>query len=71
MKLKKKIDDIVDKLNKIKDNLDFYYEVNQIINANIKNKKYDVLEAKEIINSDKTEIIREIDNVINKNIIFS
>ena len=52
-------------------NLDFYYEVNQIINANIKNKKYDVLEAKEIINSDKTEIIREIDNVINKNIIFS
>ena len=65
--IKKKIDDIVDKLNKIKDNLDFYYEVNQIINANIKNKKYDVLEAKEIINSDKTEIIREIDNVINKN----
>ena len=65
--IKEKIDDIVDKLNKIKDNLDFYYEVNQIINENIKNKKYEVLETKEIINSDKTEIIREIDNVINEN----
>ena len=51
--------------------VDFYYEVNNIINENIKNKKYDILETKEIINSDKTEIISEIDDVINKNIIFS
>ena len=62
--IKEKIDDIIDKL---KENLDFYYEVNNIINENIKNKKYDILETKEIINSDKTEIISEIDDVINKN----
>ena len=65
--IKEKIDNIVDKLNKIKENLDFYYEVNRSINWNLKNKKYDILETKEIINSDKTEIISEIDDVINKN----
>jgi len=65
--IKKSIDNIKDKLNKIKENLDFYYEINRIISENLKNNKYNILEANEIINSNKTEIISEIDDIIYQN----
>ena len=65
--IKNKIDDIVVKLNKIKENLDFYYEINCNISDNLKNNKYEIFETNDKINIGKKNIIKEIDDIINNN----
>ena len=66
-KNKKIINDIIDKLNKIKENLDFYYEVNCIINDNLNKNNYEIIKTKDKIKTVKKEIISEIKDIINKN----
>ena len=66
-KNKEKINDLIDKLNKIKENLEFYYEVNCIINDNLTKNNYEILMTNNKINAGKKEIISEIKEVINKN----
>ena len=62
-----KIDDIINKLNKIKESLNFYYEVNCIINDNLNNNNYEINKTNDIIKSDKKVIISEIKEAINEN----
>ena len=66
-RIKEKIKDTTDKLNKIKENLDFYYKVNCIINDNLNKNNYEILKTNENINTDKKDIISEIKDIINKN----
>mgnify|MGYP002624806726 CR=1 FL=1 len=63
-KIKEKIDDIIDRLNKIKENLDFYYKVNCIINNNLKENNYEISQTNETINADKKDIIKKINGII-------
>ena len=62
-----KIDDIINKLNKIKESLNFYYEVNCIINDNLTKNNYEIKKTNDNIKSDKKVIIREIKEAININ----
>jgi len=61
------IDDIINKLNKIKESLNFYYEVNCIVNDNLKKKNYEIKKTNDNIKSDKKVIISEIKKTINEN----
>ena len=65
--LKKDIYEIIIKLNIVKENIEIYNNICDIIinNYNIKNRNYQILQnINGIINND---IIKDIDNIINKN----
>ena len=74
-KLKNDIDGIIEKLNKIKENFEIYYNINKKIFNNFnKNKKklnYEILNNfNQIINITTPEVIKDINNINNINNIY-
>ena len=68
--LKNEIKDIINKLNKIMNNLNIYYDINNNIIINnkiIKNINYQKLMNKSNIVKYNNNIIKDIDNIINEN----
>jgi len=66
--LKKEINDIINKFNKIINNLEIYYDINNNItnNYNIKNKNYEILMNLNNIYKNNELIIKDINQIINE-----
>ena len=63
---KQEIDDIIGKLNKIKENINYYLEIIEEINHGIKDDNYYIYENIKGINSYNEEIIKDLDEVKKK-----
>ena len=66
---KKEINDIIYKFNKIVDNLEIYYNINNNIinNYNIKNINYEILMNIKNIYNYNEKVIKDIDEIVNEN----
>ena len=69
IKIDKLKNEIINKLNKIINNMDIYYNINKNIinNNNIRNRNYQILMNLNNINKYNNNIINDINNIINEN----
>jgi surface protein len=61
---KSDIDDIISILNKIKENIDVYYEINKEMNDSYKNNQYTILKNIETINDYNKKVMNDINEII-------